>query len=311
MARRWERWWSFDADRPLLLASAHKRSDIRWGKVFDLLDRPAEWLEARRLQVESTHYVGEAIPSIRADIGPVTIAAFAGAPLHLAENEQTSWQEPIIADWDDSLNLSRLDTGNGWFKRVMELLALVASDGASRYVACLPDLTGAIDALSNLRGPQRLCLDLFENRDRVIRHSLELVDAWEQAFARMHELVLEKGTGIVHSLGCWSMVPHTLPSCDFNALIGTRDFEEVCLPSLREQALRAGRCILHVDGPQAVRHAEVISSGGRNHGGAVHPWERTPSAAAKLPMFRLLQQHRKPVYVSCPSGEVERIAGEL
>ena len=28
-------------------------------------------------------------------------------------------------------------------------------------------------------------------------------------------------------------------------------------------------------------------------------------------MFKLLQEHGKPVYVSCPADEVERLAGEL
>jgi hypothetical protein len=46
---------------------------------------------------------------------------------------------------------------------------------------------------------------------------------------------------------------------DFNYMIGPDDFVETCLPSLREQARRAGRCVLHVDGPGAANHAAAIA----------------------------------------------------
>ena len=56
----------------------------------------------------------------------------------------------------------------------------------------------------------------------------------------MHDTVLEGGALIVQWLGCWSSVAvYALPTCDFNALIGPRDFVETCLPWLAEQARRA------------------------------------------------------------------------
>ena len=99
IARRFNRWWNFDADRPLFLAAAAKTPDIRWDKAFDLLDRPEDWLQVRRAQLEALHVAGDWLPSIRIDIGPVAMAAFLGAPLHLAHREQTSWQDPVISDW--------------------------------------------------------------------------------------------------------------------------------------------------------------------------------------------------------------------
>jgi hypothetical protein len=310
IAARWDAWWRFAADRPLLIASARLQPGIRWDKAFDLVDRPAEWLAVRRAQVEHTYWAGDAIPFVRADIGPVAMAAFLGAPLHLAQAEQTSWQDPIIESWD-APGFARLDPAGRELTRVLRLLAAIAADAAGRYAVCLPDLTGAIDALANMRGPESLCIDLFENRDRVLAASLALVDSWEAVFGLMHETVLERGACVVQWLGCWSPLPYTIPTCDFNALIGPRDFVEVCLPSLEDQARRAGRCVFHLDGPQAARHAPALAAAPAITAIQYTPGAGTPSAVGQLPLLRGIQRAGKPLYVYCPPAEVERLCGEL
>lgn len=96
VAERWEAWWRFEADRPLLCASVSGPGFPRGGKCVDKLDEPEAWLETRRRQVEHTHWYDAAIPNTRVDVGPVALAAFLGAPLHVAPAEQTAWQDPII-----------------------------------------------------------------------------------------------------------------------------------------------------------------------------------------------------------------------
>jgi len=69
-----------------------------------------------------------------------------------------------------------------------------------------------------------------------------VVDAWEHVYCQMYDESLSRGTGIIQWVSAWSETPVTVPTCDFNALIGVRDFADVCMPSLEEQARRAGRC---------------------------------------------------------------------
>ena len=263
IAARWERWWQFAAERPLLHAVAATGPGIYRGKAFHLIDHPGHWLETQRLQLANTHYVADALPRIRADIGPVAIAAFLGAPLSLSEAEQTAWQEAVIADWEHAPEL-RFDPDNPWFKRVVGLLAMIADDARGRYLVCTPDLTGAIDTLVNLRGPDRMCLDLFDHREAVMAAAMKIMAAWEPIYATVMDTVLDRGAGITQWLDCWSNRPFTIPTCDFNALLGKKDFAEVCLPSLVKQAEIAGRLLFHLDGPQAAR----------TH----RPWARRPGS---------------------------------
>ena len=309
-AQRWNDWWKSKNDRPLIVAQVAKTQGIRWDKAFDLLDQPEEWVRVRRTQVEQTHFAGEALPSARVDIGPVATAAFMGAPLHFASAEQTSWQDPIIESWEETARLE-VAPKNPWLEKVLRLLDRLAEDARGQYLVCLPDLTGAMDAVANMRGTQRLCFDLYEHRDAVLAATFQAVNAWETVFSRMYDLVLGYGTGLTQWVSCWADSPFTVPTCDFNALIGPQDFVDTCLPSLSEQARRAGLCVFHLDGPDAARHAEALAQAPEITAVQYTPGAGTPSAVAVLPMLRMFQQHKVPLFIDCPLDEVQQVAQEL
>lgn len=310
VAARWERWWNFSAERPLLIAAAPTGAGIYRGKAFHLIDQPDRWLAAQRLQLENTRFVADTLPRIRADIGPVSIAAFLGAPLTLSEEEQTSWQTPVIADWDNPPAFA-FDPENSWFRRVLTLLALLADDARGRYVVCTPDLTGAVDTLVNMRGPDQMCLDLFDHRESVKAAGLRVMVAWEQIYTAIMEAVLGRGAGITQWLACWSDRPFTIPTCDFAALIGQDDFRECCLPSLEKQAECAGRLLFHLDGPASARHAPTLAAADCIAAVQYTPGAGTPSAVAKLDLLRGLQEAGKPVLVITPKAEVAALARAL
>jgi hypothetical protein len=307
---RWEAWWRFESNRPLMCCGVGVREDIRWDKAFDLLEQPGEWLRVRRVQLENTCWAGDSVPSIRVDIGPVATAAFVGAPLHFAAAADTSWQTPVISSWDPPPCL-RLDRENRWYRAVMELIGRTAGDAAGRYLVMMPDYSGAIDALANLRGSENLLFDLYDHRAEVIRAADALVDAWEIAYRESNAILAAAGAGMATWIGPVSRVPYTVPTCDFNYMIGPDDFVEICLPSLREQARRAGRCVLHVDGPGAANHAAAIAGTPEITAVQYTPGAGTPSALAKLDIFRCWQAAGKPVVVTCPKEEVPELVRQL
>ncbi|RKX33735.1 MAG: hypothetical protein DRP71_09425 [Verrucomicrobia bacterium] len=310
IAEKWNNWWACRSGQPLIVAQVAKTDTIRWDKAFDLLEQPEEWLSARRKQVEETYHAGEAIPSVRVDFGPVALAAFMGAPLHFAQEEQTTWQDPVVESWEDE-NPMRVDPDNRWLKQTLLLMEILAGDARGNYLVCLPDLTGAIDAIANMRTPTKLCFDLYENRDAVLAATMRSVDAWETVFARMYDLVLGHGAGIIQWVTSWADSPYTLPTCDFNALIGRQDFDQVCMPSLKEQARRAGLCVFHLDGPDAARHAETLAKDPDITAVQFTAGAGTPSALAKVEMFRMIQQHATPLFIECPAEEVRELAQTL
>jgi hypothetical protein len=200
---------------------------------------------------------------------------------------------------------------NPWLQRVLLLLEKVAEDARGKYLVCLPDLTGAIDALANMRGTQKLCFDLHERREDILTAAKQAVDAWEAVYCQMYDIVLSSGTGITQWVSCWADAPFTVPTCDFSALIGPEDFSKVCMPSLKEQARRAGLCVFHLDGPDAARHAAWLAEDPDITAVQYTPGAGTPSALSMLPMFRMFQRHRVPLFIESPLEEVKQLVGEL
>jgi hypothetical protein len=214
----------------------------------------------------------------------------------------TSWERPPTFV---------VDPENAWLRLTLDLFDRVVQDARGAYLVCTPDLTGAIDVLANMRHPQNLCLDLYDRREGVIEAASRIVDSWERIFTEMYERALQAGTGIVQWVSCWGNTPHTVPTCDFTALIGQDVFRDVCLPSLRDQAARAGRCVFHLDGPDAARHARALAEEPSITAIQYTPGAGTPSAVARLDMFRMIQKHGKPLWIETPYDEVETLVGEL
>jgi hypothetical protein len=313
IAARWTAWWAFRADRPLLMATAVKKNDgVYRGKALHLVaDRTDEWLAATRLQVATNHWVADTLPRIRADIGPCAPAAFLGAPLTLSEQEQTSWNTPIISTWAPPPHL-QFSPENKWHKRVLELLALTAADARGKYLVCLPDMAGAIDILVNLRDPTQLCMDIAdEYREAVKTAALRVAEMWKTMFAGTADAALGAGAGFINWVGAWSDRAYAVPTCDFNALISSADFIECCLPSMRVQAGFAGRICFHLDGPQAARHAPALAEQPWVDAVQFTPGAGTPSALAKIEMLRGLQKAGKPVLVTTPKTEVLELSRAL
>ena len=248
-------------------------------------------------------WLGASVPHVRVDVGPVSLAAMVGAPIFFDGRTQTSWHTQILAGMEDGL-AARPQLSGPWFGRIRDLLRRTAEDGRGRYLVCLPDLSGAIDTLANLRGSEALAFDLVDDPESVLALADHLVGIWEEVFACFYRTILDAGSAPVQWLHAWSDVPYTLPTCDFNALIGPQAFAEICLPSLRKQAAMAGRCLFPLDGPDAARHAPVLAEAEEITAVQFTPGSGTPSALAKLPMLRSLQEAGKPILVVCPSAEV-------
>ena len=311
IAARWEDWWMLRARHPLICACSCLRADIYRGKAFHLLDSPDRWLQSQRLQMENTRWLGEMLPRVRVDIGPEAPAAFLGAPLTISPEEQTAWNTPTIHDWDPPPRFD-FEPDNAWYKLVIGLLDYTARDARGRYLVCLPDMGGAVDVLSNMRSPTLLCMDIMDAaREAAKAATMEIADAWALMYEGILDTILGNGAGYINQLGPWSNHPYTVPTCDFNALISVEDFEDFCLPSLRRQAEYAGRVCLHVDGPQAARHADTIGAQGWIDAVQYTPGAGTPSALAKLDMFRSLQDAGKPILVYAPKTEVRELAEKL
>lgn len=303
IAQRFEAWWAQGClDRPVFIGTANADRSRPITRRLELLEQPDAWFEAKLADLHQTHRVGDALPSIRADFGPVFLGGLFGADLEFRSD--TTWTHSVINDdWSNTPDWVVHDD-NHWWALLQELTQRVAEDAAGRYLVRTPDLGGSGDVLLNLRGSAQLCLDVIDQPDRVRSAVDAIYPAWRRAFSTLYRVALAQGAGLIHWLGLWSNRPYMIPACDFNALIGPSQFEDIFLPDIARQAATVGRAVFHLDGPDAARHIDALLDLPEIQAIQFTPGAGSPSALAWVDMFRKTQQRNRSALVVCPADEV-------
>lgn len=324
----WERarerivaWWDGELiDRPCIqvtapregyeqqLAEARERpSDVsleRWWTDIDYV------VERMGKQIEATYYAGESFPLFRPNIGPDAFAAFLGAPLRLLET--TTWVDHIIDDWEDTLPL-RLEEDNRWWQLQIGLVKAAQEAGQDGlWLTGVPDTHASGDALSALRGPSRLCLDLYDQPGYVEEALGQVGDIVRHVFHVYFDIVQPEVYGSSCSwLPAWYPGRVSAVQCDFVAFLSPQMMEQFILPALVAEARCLDRAIYHLDGPDAVRHLDLLLSVPE-----IHAIQWVPGAGALpmtdwIPLLRRIQQGGKSLWVGCTAQEVPTLLGAL
>lgn len=303
IAERFEAWWNHDAiDRPLFLGAANGNPGRPITRRLELLSEPSVWLETKLEDLRQIHRVGDKLPYIRTDFGPVFLGAMLGGTLEFGAD--TAWTHAFISDdWSNAPDW-QLDESNFWWKTLQNLTDLTAQNAAGRYLVCTPDLGASADVLLNLRGSGALCMDVI-TRPEIVREAIDAIyPAWHEAFTTLYRIALGHGAGLIHWLEIWSNRPCYVPACDFNFLIGPEQFNNICLPDIARQSAAIGRAVFHLDGPGAARHIDALLDVPEIQAIQFTPGEGSPSALAWVPMFKKIQERGRSLYVFVPAHEV-------
>ncbi|MCL5270223.1 MAG: hypothetical protein M1457_06675 [bacterium] len=226
--------------------------DERWMNVDYVLDRAAAGCAA-------TYYGGDALPVHFPNLGPDIFSAWLGAPLTFAPD--TSWVHPIIEDWDEWSDPARftIDTRGQWWKLYAELTRRSAEVGRGRWVTAYPDLHTGIDALSALRGPDRLNMDLLINPEPVKAAMRRMTELFKWVADEMDKLILPAGQGTSNWTLGWSAGRFiVVGQNDFTCMINPEMYREFCWDDDNETCNYFDGSLYHLDGPQAIRHLPDI-----------------------------------------------------
>lgn len=310
IARRFEAFWNQELlDRPIFIAATNADPSRPITRRLDLLDDPDAWLEAKLADMKQLHRVGDTLPAIRVDFGPVLLGPFFGGELQFGND--TSWTHAFINDdWSNAPDWTIHDD-NPWWIKFCRLLERVSADAAGKYLVCSPDLGASADVLLNLRGSSALCIDVLEKPEKVELAINAIYPAWHQACSHLYRETISQNVGLIHWLGIWSNVPHITPACDFNFMIGPDEFNRLFLPDIARQAATLGRAVFHLDGPGAARHIDALLDVPDIQAIQFTPGTGTPSALAWVDMFRKIQNRGRSVVVNCPPGEVLALCDAL
>jgi hypothetical protein len=102
IARRFEAWWAHEClDRPIFIGTANTDPSRPITRRLELLRDPDAWFEAKYADLQQLHRVGDALPHIRADFGPVLLGGMLGGRLEFGAD--TGWTHAFIKDdWSNA-----------------------------------------------------------------------------------------------------------------------------------------------------------------------------------------------------------------
>jgi hypothetical protein len=311
--RRLVAWWHGEiVDRPCLQVTAPREGyeeqwlssrtraattslERWWTDIEFVVDRTAR-------QIEATFWGGEAFPLFRPNIGPDAFAAFLGAPLRLLET--TTWVEHTIEEWRQAPEL-RIDEDNRWWRLQLDLLRAGHEVGRGRWITGVPDTHAGGDALSALRGPSRLCLDLYDQPEVVKQALVQITEVARATYDAYFEILEPDVYGSSCSwLPCWFPGRSSAVQCDFIAFLSPAMVEEFILPAIVAEARCLDRAIFHLDGPDAIRHLDLLLAIPE-----IQAIQWVPGAGALpmtrwIPLLQRIQAGGKSLWLSATAAEV-------
>ncbi len=262
--------------------------------------------------VECTYWGGEALPVVFpvATRMVALLAAFVGCPYTLHAPSHTGWAHPIIDDWNARQPLC-FDPNNAWWQTARRLLDAGARRAPGRFYVGLPDLNGPTEILSRLRDPQRLAIDLIEQPDAVIAALNEVNEAWLRYFQACCGAIHQWVGGYFTWMGIWSDRPQADLQSDVSCLLSPKMFESLLLPAIEQQTHWVERTIYHLDGPDAVRHLELLLDLPALDGIQWVPGAGAPPMSAWIRLLRRIQARGKRLVLYCEAEEVETLLAHL
>jgi len=242
-----------------------------------------------------THYAGDALPVSCPWLGPDQFAAWLGADLVLRPREQTSWSRPFVDDWGEHPQL-RIAPANRWWRLYLQILRESVRAGQGRWVTGYPDLHTGIDALSAIRGPERLATDLVESSAAVHRALRQTTELWKFVVDTVSAIILPAGQGTSNWTMGWSNRRFLcVGQNDFTCMISPEMFEAFCWQDNLECCNHVDVSLYHLDGPGAVRHVPTLLRLGKLNCIQWIQGAGQPLPSQWLPLLRQIQAGGKSV----------------
>lgn len=258
----WQSWWEHKG--LALCVTAPK--DTPWedipkpdpsGKTMEFMWwDPGYWTQSGLYHLSRGFCGGTAVPMMPTWIaGPVSLGAILGGDARIESG--SVWLAPVITNPEEYGALA-LDRDGVWWRRHCATISEAVRCVGNRGVACYPDIEGAVDALSGLRGND-LLLDFIERPDWVKAKLVEINRACTEIYGAWWPLLRDPwGGSSIGIFGIWAPGRTLKLECDLSCMLSPAMFDEFVVPALREQAEPLDYVYYHLDGTTALQHLDSL-----------------------------------------------------
>jgi len=255
-------------------------------------------MESTEVALSRTYYAGDALPVFSPWLGPDQFAGWLGANLILKPREHnTSWVVPFIENWDDYPEF-RIDPGNHWWRLYLEIVRRSAEAGRGKWITGFPDLHTGIDALSAMRGPARLLLDLHDHPAAIHRAMRQMTELWKDVVDTVWSIIEPTGQGTSQWTLGWSAERFLcIGQMDFTCMISPKMYCEFCLQDMLDCCDHVDYSLYHLDGPGAIPHLPQLYAARKLNSIQWIPGAGAPPLSQWIGLLRQMQDAGKSVQV--------------
>jgi len=258
-ADQWDKFWKGRNTRPMVSAIIPKpgvtpvpKPPYACGATGDfegVIDQLLGWA--------GTHdFLAEAIPFFYLEFGADHFAALLGADLKFDNSDPGGWAVPFVEDLA-TVDI-RFDPKRKWWKRTEAFARALRARCDGKLLIASNTLVSNLDALSAIRGPQNLLMDLLDNPDAIHRALAQIDQAHADILEALAGLLDYPRFGSINRHGMYCRGRINVPQCDFSCMISPDQFREFALPYLRKEMGRLDAVEYHLDGPDAIRHLDAL-----------------------------------------------------
>jgi len=321
--QRFKAWWKQEImDRIVIQAYAPKLKTNGWTPLGTWLPFKVikKWADSgfdmeylifeKEKRISSTYYGGDAFPFFFVNLGPGSLAGYLGCEANFKED--TIWfGPPILNNWRDSYKV-KFDHENKLWKITKQLTKFACEKGKNKFLVSFADLGGVMNIIESLRGTEKLCMDLIENPEEVKELRDSIIKVWIKCCDELFDIINKYQEGTLGWFPAWSPGKMCPLQCDFSALISPKMYEEFVAPEIQTLARHLDNSIYHLDGPDAVKHLDIILNIPEINAIQWVPGKGAPPAIHWIPMLQKIQKKKKSLFVYAEEArQVEHLISEL
>jgi len=287
-------------------------------------------IEAAEKSFEATFFGGVAFPCYLPNFGTDVFSGYMGADIEFSSvffpafawgaNMEESlpvswakWNNPILTDYSD-LSVIQIKDKNLYWQKTKEFMRYALERSQGKYLVGLTDIHEGMDSLAVLRGgPNQVCLDLIDNPEGVKEAMKLLWKAVHKVYEESYQITADKQEGTSSWINCWCPGKGYPVQNDFTCLISTSMYREFFLEELVNEINYLDYSIYHLDGPDALKHLDMILEIPRLSGVQWIPGARMEreGVARWIPIYRKIQAKKKAIQVFCQPTEVDFVLENL
>jgi len=225
--------------------------DVDWVDYPVRPDRPIDRTIAQLRRWNEDHdYLGDAVPSFTMEFGPEHFAALLGAELRF--QSYSGWIVPCIDDWHRAP--IRFQRDGYYWQQTINFLQQLRSACGEQLVINAPVLSAGLDALSAMRGSEKLLLDLLDDPETVQHALVDIRQAYHEVVEALAEELSWESCGSSNWLGLYHPRRTNVIQSDISCMLSGEQFRQFEMENLRQQASHYDAVAYHLDGPGAVHH---------------------------------------------------------